>query len=216
MAESRHLIDFIIKWLGLIANIKALVLKSPVRGFLFGATRESRGGREVGTMGLGPIFCNGSLRIRLNQMARKERLIELLEAPVRALGYELVDLEAHTGRQGLLRIFIDQDEGINLDDCESVSRQLSAVLDVEDPIRGRYVLEVSSPGLDRPLRTPEHFQRYCGHVVRVKLNQSRDGQRNFKGRLLSVGEGDIVVEVDNEIFHLALSDIASAHLVAAH
>ena len=165
-------------------------------------------------MGLGPIFCIGSLRTRLSHMARKDWLIELLEAPVQALGYELVDLEAHTGGQGLLRIYIDQEEGINLDDCESVSRQLSAVLDVEDPIRGRYVLEVSSPGLDRPLRTAEHFQRYCDHVVRVKLNQSRDGQRNFKGRLLSVEERDIVVEVDKEIFCLALSDIASAQLVA--
>ncbi len=167
-------------------------------------------------MGLGPIFCAGSLGTRLSHMARKDRLIELLEAPIQALGYELVDLEAPTGGQGLLRIYIDQAEGINLEDCESVSRQLSAVLDVEDPIRGRYVLEVSSPGLDRPLRTPEHFQRYCDHVVRVKLNQSRDGKRHFTGRLLSVEERDIVVEVDKEIFHLALSDIASAQLVAEH
>lgn len=149
-------------------------------------------------------------------MARKDQLIELLEAPIRALGYELVDLEVRTGGQGLLRIYIDQEEGINLDDCESVSRQLSALLDVEDPMRGRYVLEVSSPGLDRPLRTPEHFQRYCDHVVRVKLNQSLDGQRNFKGRLLGVEDRDIVVEVDKQIFRLALSEIASAQLVAEH
>ncbi len=167
-------------------------------------------------MGLGPIFCTGSVRIRLSYTARKDRLIELLEAPIRALGYELVDVEVRTGGQGLLRIYIDQEEGINLDDCESVSRQLSALLDVEDPIRGRYVLEVSSPGLDRPLRTPEHFQRYCDHVVRVKLNQSRAGQRNFKGRLLGVEERDIVVEVDKQIFRLALSEIASAQLVAEH
>lgn len=149
-------------------------------------------------------------------MARKDRLIELLEAPLRALGYELVDLEVRTGGEGLLRIYIDQEGGINLDDCESVSRQLSALLGVEDPIRGRYVLEVSSPGLDRPLRTLEHFQRYCDHVVRVKLNQSRDGQRNFKGRLLGVEERDIVVEVDKRVFHLAISEIASAQLVAEH
>ncbi len=167
-------------------------------------------------MGLGPIFCTGSVRIRLSYTARKDRLIELLEAPIRALGSELVDVEVRTGGQGLLRIYIDQEEGINLDDCESVSRQLSALLDVEDPIRGRYVLEVSSPGLDRPLRTPEHFQRYCDHVVRVKLNQSRAGQRNFKGRLLGVEERDIVVEVDKQIFRLALSEIASAQLVAEH
>lgn len=152
----------------------------------------------------------------MSYMARKDQLIELLEAPIRALGYELVDLEVRTGGQGLLRIYIDQEEGINLDDCESVSRQLSALLDVEDPMRGRYVLEVSSPGLNRPLRTPEHFQRYCDHVVRVKLNQSLDGQRNFKGRLLGVEDRDIVVEVDEQIFRLALSEIASAQLVAEH
>ncbi len=167
-------------------------------------------------MGLGPIFCTGSVRIRMSHMARKDQLIELLEAPIRALGYELVDLEIRTGGQGLLRIYIDQEEGINLDDCESVSRQLSALLDVEDPMRGRYVLEVSSPGLNRPLRTPEHFQRYCDHVVRVKLNQSLDGQRNFKGRLVGVEDRDIVVEVDKQIFRLALSEIASAQLVAEH
>jgi ribosome maturation factor RimP len=152
----------------------------------------------------------------MSHMARKDQLIELLEAPIRALGYELVDLEIRTGGQGLLRIYIDQEKGINLDDCESVSRQLSALLDVEDPMRGRYVLEVSSPGLNRPLRTPEHFQRYCDHVVRVKLNQSLDGQRNFKGRLLGVEDRDIVVEVDKQIFRLALSEIASAQLVAEH
>ena len=167
-------------------------------------------------MGLGPIFCTGSLRIRLSYTARKDRLIELLEAPLQALGYELVDLEAHTGSKGLLRIYIDQESGINLDDCEFVSRQLGAVLDVEDPIAGRYVLEVSSPGLDRPLRTPEHFRRYCDHVVRVRLNHTRDGHRNFKGRLLSVEEQDIVVEVDKETFRLALADIASAQLVPEH
>ena len=152
----------------------------------------------------------------MSYMARRDRLIELLEAPIQALGYELVDLEAHTGGQGLLRIYIDQEAGINLDDCESVSRQLSAVLDVEDPIPGKYVLEVSSPGLNRPLRTPEHFQRYRDRVVRVKLNQSRDGQRNFKGRLLSVSEQEIVVKVDKDNIRLALSDIASAQLVPEH
>ncbi len=152
----------------------------------------------------------------MSYMAQKDRLIELLEGPVQALGYELVDVEAHAGSNGLLRVYIDQEAGINLDDCELVSRQLSAVLDVEDPMPGRFVLEVSSPGLDRPLRTLEHFRRYRDHVVRVKLNQSRDGRRNFKGRLLRVEKTDIFVEVDKETFRVALSDVASAQLVVEH
>ena len=164
-------------------------------------------------MGLEPIFCTRPLRVRMSYMAQKDRLIELLEGPVQALGYELVDVEA---RNGLLRVYIDQEAGINLDDCELVSRQLSAVLDVEDPMPGRFVLEVSSPGLDRPLRTLEHFRRYRDQVVRVKLNQSRDGRRNFKGRLLRVEKTDIFVEVDNETFRVALSDVASAQLVVEH
>ncbi|MCZ6476536.1 MAG: ribosome maturation factor RimP [Gammaproteobacteria bacterium] len=149
-------------------------------------------------------------------MAQKDRLIELLEAPVQALGYELVDVDAHAGSNGLLRIYIDQEAGINLDDCALVSHQLSAVLDVENVMPGKYVLEVSSPGSNRPLRTLEHFRRYCDHVVRVKLNQSLDGRRSLTGRLLRVEERDIFVEVDNETFRLALSDIASAQLVAEH
>ena len=167
-------------------------------------------------MGLGPIFLFGPLGVRLSDTARKDRLIELLEAPVQALGYELVDVHAHTGGNGLLRIYIDQETGINLDDCEFVSRQLSAVLDVENAMPGRYALEVSSPGSDRQLRTLQHFQRYCDHRVKVKLSRSRDGQRNFQGRLLGVDERDILVEVDKKTFRLALSDIASAQLVPEH
>ncbi len=143
-------------------------------------------------------------------------MIEVLEAPVQALGYELVDLEAHTGRNGLLRVYIDNEAGIGLDDCELVSRQISAVLDVEDPMPGRFALEVSSPGLDRPLRTVEHFRRYCDHIVKIKLDSAYDGHRNFKGRLVSVEDRQIVIEVENETIRLALADIASAQLVAEH
>ena len=93
----------------------------------------------------------------MDHAIRKQRLLELLEPPLEALGYELVDLDVRVGRRGLLRVFIDKENGVNLADCELVSRQLSAFLDVEDPLPGQYVLEVSSPGLDRPLRTLEHF-----------------------------------------------------------
>ena len=147
------------------------------------------------------------------QTVRKETLLALLEPPVQALGYELVDLEARIGGNGLLRIFIDQDDGIDIDDCESVSRQLSAFLDVEEPLPGGYTLEVSSPGLDRPLRTAEHFERFAGHEAKIRLAVGREGRRNFKGRLCGVEEAEVMIEVDGQTWRLALADIATAHLV---
>ena len=167
-------------------------------------------------MGLEPIFCTRSLRVRLSYSATKNRLLELLEPPVQALGYELVDIDARTGGGGLLRIYIDREAGVNLDDCELVSRQISAVLDVEDPIPGHYVLEVSSPGLDRPLRTREHFERFCDHMVSVKLQHAVDGRRKFAGRLLSVDDQKIDVQIEDEVFSLDLVNVASAQLVIEH
>ena len=147
------------------------------------------------------------------QTVRKERLLELLEPPVRALGYELVDLDARVGGQGLLRIYIDQDDGIDLEDCERVSRQLSALLDVEEPRPGSYTLEVSSPGLDRPLRTAAHFERFAGSEARIRLRLPQDGRRNFRGRLGGIDEEFVVIEVDGQTWRLPLVDIATAHLV---
>ncbi len=163
---------------------------------------------------LGPFFVRDELETRLKHSAQKEQLIELLEPPLEALGYELIDLEARTGQDGLLRIYIDSESGIDLEDCERVSQQISAVLDVEDPMPNRYALEVSSPGLDRPLRKREHFERYRDEVVKVRLDRARDGRRNFKGRLVSVSDDEIVVEVDTEQFALSLADVQSAQLVA--
>ena len=92
----------------------------------------------------------------------KARLFELLEPAVAAMGFELADLDAHFGRRGLLRLFIDREGGVTLDDCQRVSEQVGAFLDVEDPLPGSYVLEVSSPGFDRRLRTLAHFERFKG------------------------------------------------------
>lgn len=162
---------------------------------------------------LGPFFVpavSGFCRV---QTVRKERLLALLEPPVQALGYELVDLEARTGGNGLLRVYIDQEDGVDLDDCERVSRQLSAFLDVEEPLPGSYTLEVSSPGLDRPLRTAEHFERFAGHEAKIRLAVALDGRRNFKGKLCGVEEKDVVIAVDGQTWRLALENVASAHLV---
>ena len=145
-----------------------------------------------------------------------EELKNLLEPSVEALGYELIELELRTGgRNGLMRLFIDAPDGIGLDDCEAVSRQVSTVLDVEDPIPGNYNLEVSSPGLDRALTKPAHFQRFTGEDVRIKLRTPVDGRRNFRGALRAADEDSIEVEVDGQSHTLAIAAIASARLVPA-
>lgn len=147
-------------------------------------------------------------------MMSKQEIIRLLEPLVERLGYELTDLELKVGgRSGLLRVYIDKDGGVDIDDCESVSRQVSAVLDVEDPIPGNYTLEVSSPGLDRTLTKPAHFQRFMGEDIRVRLRFPLAGRRNFRGALKSADGEVIEVEVDGESHRLQLSTIESARLV---
>ncbi|HMB71981.1 MAG TPA: ribosome maturation factor RimP [Gammaproteobacteria bacterium] len=143
-----------------------------------------------------------------------DELARLLEPAVERLGYELADVEVKIGgRDGVLRVFIDKPAGIGLDDCETVSRQISALLDVEDPIPGHYRLEVSSPGLDRRLTKPEHFQRFTGENVRVKLRTPRDGRRNFRGALQACDADNIEIEVDGETHRLPIGSIESARLV---
>ena len=134
---------------------------------------------------------------------------------MQALGYELVDLDAHVGGQGLLRIYIDQEAGIDLSDCELVSRQLSAFLDVEDPLPGQYVLEVSSPGIDRPLRTSQHYQKFQSHEVLIRLREHRAGRRKLTGCLLEADGETVVIEVAGRSWRLKLAEIESAHLVSS-
>ena len=143
-------------------------------------------------------------------------MIDLLEPAVDALGYELVDIDVRRGRRSLLRVYIDRkagDEGgVTLGDCELVSGQVGALLDVEDPVPGSYDLEVSSPGLDRKLRTLEHFERFVGQDVRMELRQPRDGRKRLRGRLTGVEEHTVVVDVDGETWRLDLADIGEARL----
>ncbi len=141
-------------------------------------------------------------------------LTKLLEPEVNTLGYELVDLEARLGgRNGLIRLFIDSDEGITLDDCERVSHQISALLDVEDPIPGHYVLEVSSPGVNRRLRRPEDFRRFLGERVKVELGAPQaGGRRRFTGRLEAVETEKFAVEVDGQIHHIRFDEVEMARL----
>ncbi|PZQ34759.1 MAG: ribosome maturation factor RimP, partial [Ectopseudomonas oleovorans] len=117
------------------------------------------------------------------------------------------------GRHSLLRVYIDKADGILIDDCEIVSRQLSGVLDVEDPITSEYTLEVSSPGMDRPLFTLEQFATHAGEQVKIKLRSPFDGRRNFQGLLRGVEEQDVVVQVDDHEYLLPIDLIDKANII---
>lgn len=188
-------------------------MEGPVWGLLFGAAEHARCGGRWNNNGPRAHFLY--LRRTMDHAIRKQRLLELLEPPLEALGYELVDLDVRVGRRGLLRVFIDKENGVNLADCELVSRQLSAFLDVEDPLPGQYVLEVSSPGLDRPLRTLEHFRRFRDRRAKVRLREPRESRRMLNGRLLGIRDESIVMDVDGEIWRLQPAEIASARLVSS-
>lgn len=143
----------------------------------------------------------------------RERLIALIEPLLGRLGFELVELEYHPGRgRAVLRIFIDAAAGVGVDDCERVSREVSALMDVEDPISGTYTLEVSSPGFDRVLRTPAHFGRFVGSRVYVELKEPRDGRRRYTGQLLAVDEAGIALAVDAERVAVSFAEIGKARL----
>jgi len=143
----------------------------------------------------------------------RERLIALIEPLLSQLGYELVELEfAPTHGRGSLRIFIDKSEGVGLDDCERVSREVSALLDVEDPIPASYALEVSSPGDDRVLRKPAHFERFVGSRVHVELTAPRAGRRRYTGKLVAVEEDGVALEVDQERVQMRFDEIGKARL----
>ena len=138
----------------------------------------------------------------------------IVEPVVTSLGYELVGTEFLTqGRSGLLRVYIDTEDGITLDDCQRVSHQLSGVLDVEDVIRGQYTLEVSSPGLDRPLFTKEQFERYIGSEVNIRLSIAQQGRKKFKGILRGSDDTNVFLNVDEEEISLPFNAIEKANLV---
>jgi ribosome maturation factor RimP len=163
-------------------------------------------------MGRRPIFCFLGL-CRDGTMLR-DALVTLLKPVVEGLGIELWELEYAANRgNGLLRLYIDTAEGVTLEDCERVSRAVSDVLDREDPLPGHYTLEVSSPGLERPLRTAAHFARYVGGEVFVELSQPVEARRRFKGLLVAAGEASIEVEVDGRRYELPIAWIRKAHLV---
>ena len=148
----------------------------------------------------------------------RDVLMRLLEPPIEASGYELVDIEfAQAGRGGVLRIFIDRPASdglgsITVDDCARVSHAVSEVLEIEDPIKGHYTLEVSSPGFDRILRKREHFARFLGERIAAELKVPQGGRRRFVGVLKAMTDDSIVVDVDGQEHRLPLERIQKARL----
>lgn len=147
-------------------------------------------------------------------MASKQELLTQLIIPVvESLNCELWGLDYLTqGRYTTLRIYIDGPEGVSLEDCEKVSRQVSAVMDVEDPIDGEYTLEVSSPGLDRPLFTEAHYARYVGETVSLRLRIAQAGRRRFKGVVEKVEAGQLQLLVDGQSVSIAVDVIDKGNL----
>ena len=153
---------------------------------------------------------------RLQAMTRKERELEgLLTPTVRALGCEIWGIEYRPrGRNSMLKLYIDSPEGIGIDDCERVSRQVRALLDVEDPIGHSYRLEVSSPGIDRVLFRREQYAANVGERVDVRLAFPFDGRRRFAGRLTGIEGNDVVVEVEDHEVVLPFEQIQRTRLVS--
>ncbi|MCL4141618.1 UNVERIFIED_CONTAM: hypothetical protein GTU68_051747 [Idotea baltica] len=148
-------------------------------------------------------------------MAVSDQIEALVETPIESLGYMLVGVEyIKNGQETVLRIYIDSDQGISIEDCERVSHQVNGILEVEDPISSAYSLEVSSPGFDRPLFKQRDFERFVGAQAKITMKLPIQGRRNFKGLLHGFNEGNILIEVDGEVYDLPITKLAKARLIA--
>lgn len=145
---------------------------------------------------------------------RTEQLQELLGPVVEAMGYEFWGLEFLQGKGAILRVFIDHEEGIGVDDCAGVSHQISGVLDVEDPIPGEYNLEVSSPGMERPLFTLEQWARYTGDQAQVRLLAPVAGKRRFTAEIVGTEEENLLLKVEGETLSVPFAQVDRANLIA--
>lgn len=138
----------------------------------------------------------------------------MLAPATEAIGFELLGLEfIRAGKHSTLRVYIDSENGVDVDDCADVSHQVSAVLDIEDPISTEYNLEISSPGMDRPLFQPKHYEQVLNQKVAVKLQIPIEGRRSFNGVLLACNASTFVMQVDEKEFELAYDNVTKANLV---
>ena len=146
-----------------------------------------------------------------------DKVFAIINPIVIDMGYELLGIEyVGSGKYSVLRLYIDCEEGVGVNDCETVSRQVSSIMDVEDPISGQYNLEVSSPGIERPLFVIAHYQRFLGHDIRLRTYRPIDGKRNFTGAIGSVGETNNTIELFTELgpVNLDIGLIEKANLIA--
>ena len=145
----------------------------------------------------------------------EKKLEEMLKSPVEALGHRLWGLEyIQAGKHSILRVYIDNDNGIFIEDCAETSRQISAVLDVEDPISTEFTLEVSSPGVDRPLFSSEQYGSYIDETVKIQLTMPVAGSRNLKGTVIGVEGQTLTLSVDGNELIIALDNIRRGNLIA--
>ncbi len=144
----------------------------------------------------------------------EQRLMQMLESPVQALGFELWGIEfIRAGKHSTLRVYIEHENGISVEDCVEVSHQVSSILDVEDPISTEYNLEVSSPGMDRILFSAEQFARYTGEQVSVMLRMAINNRRKFKGTITAVEGDNLTLTVDGQAETVAFANIQQANLI---
>ena len=141
-------------------------------------------------------------------------MVNLIQPVVQAAGLELwgVELISHNNRS-TLRIYIDHDDGVTIDHCERVSRQVSSLFDVEDPIAGNYTLEVSSPGMDRPLYELKHYEKMAGEMAKIRLTRAFEGRRNFRGRLNGVEGDEVRLVVEDEEYFLPFELVEKAKIL---
>lgn len=144
-----------------------------------------------------------------------ERIAELITPAIEAMGFDLVRVQVSGSQRPTLQIMAEPASGrtMSVDDCAEVSRAISAVLDVEDPIAGSYSLEVSSPGIDRPLTRPKDYERFIGHEAKVETNAPLDGRKRFKGPIRSVAAEAVEMTVDGADIRIPFAAIHKAKLV---
>lgn len=152
--------------------------------------------------------------MQINEKSIVQKVKELVEPIVKSMGFRLFDVEFKPERGWVLRVILDKEGGITINDCEEVSKRLSALLDVEDIIPTSYILEVSSPGLTRELTKPEHYEFFKGRLIRVVLRSPLEGKREFKGYISDVKEGILQLKEreSGQLLHIPFSTIAKAHL----
>jgi ribosome maturation factor RimP len=155
------------------------------------------------------------LKVGPSRMELAHRIEGIITPSVEAMGFRLVSINYMAGKNPRLQIMAEHAETgrMNIEDCEKISRTISAVLDVEDPLTGAYSLEVSSPGIDRPLVSLEDFEKFLGFDAKVETGKTIDGRKRFKGRLRTVKGGVVTIESKNKIFKVAYKDINKAKLL---